>query len=194
MTNVADEQLGKLARQWADLFRRICEGSVGPEYVAWWLQRIKEQKLPVHEIFASHEVRVDHNLPLAEALQQAGCTFQGGESFTDRRLPPTGTGIERIELHLVKFVETMRTDQVLEELGKQNLRPANVKELLALADQYQDVVASTNPSIALGSIWVDSNGGDVALLLAWDGRELYAGSGSISTPWPVGCRFAAVAK
>ena len=46
MTHVTDEELGKLSRQWHDLFRRVREGSLDAEMASIGLQGVIEGKYP----------------------------------------------------------------------------------------------------------------------------------------------------
>lgn len=57
MTHVTDEELGKLSRQWHDLFRRVREGSLDVEMASVGLQGVIEGKYP-------------HGLLIAESHQE----------------------------------------------------------------------------------------------------------------------------
>lgn len=65
MTHVADEELGKIARQYHDLFRRVREGSLDAHLVSEGLQGVIEGKYPRGMLIAEshHEYAATYRLP-----------------------------------------------------------------------------------------------------------------------------------
>ncbi len=103
-------------------------------------------------------------------------------------------GTKEISIELIHFKRGMETDEVLSELDKMNLRPATLKELLALGEKHPDLQRKF-PIIALASAW--QNPGDYRLCAFLSerasGRDL--GLRWIGNRWAdVDCRFAAVCK
>ncbi len=62
-----------------------------------------------------------------------------------------GEAVER-DAELAYFFETMETDEILAELEKRNLRPANLAEHLAFGVQYPNVQRHL-PVVCLGAAW-----------------------------------------
>ncbi len=157
MTHVTDEQLGKISRQWADVFRRVREGTIEPEYVSSNLQRIIEQKLPAHEstVFT---LKVNYGQSVEKALK-AGDYDWADENFTSRNFPPTRRGTDTVELHLIRFNKVMTSDAVIKKLDTQGLRPATIEELLAFGVNPETRNLQRQfKIIALASVWQNSNG------------------------------------
>ena len=111
----------------------------------------------------------------------------------DRNFPTVRSGEARVDIILVHFNCYISTKDVLAELDKQGLRPAELPELLVFGATYPDLQRQF-PIVALGSVWrgLDGfrcvpclSGGDSerGLSLFWIGRD-----------WVALCRFAAVRK
>jgi len=151
MTHVTDEDLGRLSRQWADLFERVRKGSVEVGYASRGLQLTKEHKLPGYES-NTYTLTVNYDQSVEEALA-AGSYDWVDDNITSRNFPPTRRGIETADAQLVHFGRVMNSAKVLDELDKQGLRPATVEELLALGAAYPDFQRQFL-IVALGSVGV----------------------------------------
>lgn len=195
MTHVTDEQLGKLARQQADLFRRVREDSIDVNYASSCVQRIIEQKLPAHEstVFTL-EVNYDQSV---EAALKAGKYAWPSEHITSQNFPPTRRGTDVVQLHLVHFHKEIRFNGVIGELDKQGLRPATIEELLAFGANpgTQDLQRQFS-ILATGSFWYDSHYNRQVPFLGGVKRSR---SVNLSCPgsgygWTPNVRFLAVSK
>lgn len=116
---------------------------------------------------------------------------------TSGHFPSNEIGTKEVSVELVHFGRDMTTDEVLSKLDKTGLRPATLKELLALGEGHPDLQREF-PIVALGSVWQD----------LWQdpfGRRYCAylhglvSKRSLSLTWVVSwwrgrCRFAAVRK
>ena len=191
MTHVTDEDLGRLSRQWADLFERVRKGSVEVEYASRGLQLTKEHKLPGYES-NTHTLTVNYGQSVEDALK-AGNYDWVNDYITSRNFPPTRRGTETVEVSLVHFGRVMTSDEVLEELDRQGLRPATVEELLALGAQYPDLQRQF-PIIALGSVCVGPSGHRSVPVLWSDGRYRDASLDWLDDDWGSCYRSLAVSK
>lgn len=72
--------------------------------------------------------------------------------ITSSHFPSQETGIKEVSIEFIHFRRNMKTDDILGELDKKGLRPATLKELLSLGEQYPDLQREF-PIIALGSVW-----------------------------------------
>ncbi len=193
MTHVTDEQLGKISRQWADVFRRVREGSLESEYVSSNLQRIIEQKLPAHDS-ATFTLLVNYGQSVEEALR-AGNYDWANNDLTSRNFPPTRCGTDTVRLHLVHFNKAMGDDEITRRLEKLNLSDATIEELLALgANPVTRDLQRQFPIVARGSVWRDSDRYRNVPVLWRYGSERHAGLGSLGLKWDADYRFLVVGK
>ncbi len=124
---------------------------------------------------------------------KAGKHDWSDNNIISSRFPSEEAGTKEVSIELIHFGRYMETDEVLSELDKIGMRPATLKELLALGEKHSDLQREF-PIIALGSVWqvplgdrnwayLDRSGSERRLYLRWIGSE-----------WRVSCRFAAVRK
>lgn len=95
------------------------------------------------------KARVDYNLSLAQMIE-AGEYDRTADDITWGNFTVKKRESGEVELHIVGFGRDMTTDEVLAELDKRNLRPAELSELLALGATHRNLQRSF-PFIALGS-------------------------------------------
>jgi hypothetical protein len=101
-------------------------------------------------------VVVNYDLPLEEAID-AG-EYQGVHgSITSQNFPSTRHGQAELEIILMRFDRRMTSEEVLGELGKEGLRPAELPEFLAFGAKYPEVQREFSV-VGLGSVWQDRKG------------------------------------
>lgn len=189
MTYVTDEQLGKIARQQADLFRRVREGSLDVEEVSRGLQGIIEGKQRTGNSYA---VTVDYGMNVEDAVRLGRYDWVN-ENITSRNFPTKRRGTAEVVVELIHLERYVSTEGALRELDKMGYRPAELHELLAFGEKYPDVQREF-PVVAPGSVWQYPGGarGVPCLFRHGSGRSLRLDW--VGLDWGGLCRFAAVRK
>jgi len=102
---------------------------------------------------------------------------------------------DSIKIVLVHLNKVATTTEVLEHMDKLGLRPARIEELLALGEKHPDIQCQF-PLVALGSVWVNSDGYRNVACLVWYGseRNLILRWDVPGYRWGEACRFVAVSK
>ena len=100
---------------------------------------------------------------------------------------------EGVKIELVHFGKNMNTEDVLSELSKKGLRPAELHELLVLGEKHSDLQREF-PIVALGSVWQHPYGFRNCADLYRLGSGRYLHLRWIGHRWDDDCRFAAVRK
>lgn len=142
--------------------------------------------------FPSYPVNVDYSASV-EQLIKNGKYDWFNDDITGRNFPSSEKGTAQVVVYLVNFDHDISSEDAVKELDRQGLRPATLKELLALGSTYPDLQRK-DLIVALGSTWRGSDGrvsvpclGGVGsrrgLRLTWWGGV-----------WGSGWRFAAVRK
>ncbi len=124
------------------------------------------------------KVVVDYGKSLAEMIAAGKYDGYINSDITEKHFPipkiPAGLPTKfELNLELVHFNRVITSNQVLDELRKQRLRPATLLELLALGATYPEKQREF-PIVALGSVWRYLNG-DRYVPYLWsnaDGRDL----------------------
>jgi hypothetical protein len=99
---------------------------------------------------------VNYDLPLAEAVD-AG-KYQGvHSSITNQNFPSKRHGQAQLDIILVRYDRRMTSEEVLSELDKDGLRPAELPEFLAFGAEYPEVQRRFSV-VGLGSVWKDRKG------------------------------------
>src|SRR5258706_720221 len=142
--------------------------------------------------FPGYPVNVDYSASL-EQLVKAGKYDWFNDDITGRNFPSSEKGTAQVLVYLVNFNRDINSEDVVKELDRQGLRPATLKELLALGASYPDLQRK-DLIVALGSTWRDS-GGRVRVPCLGGGESnrdlrLFWWDGDWSSYW----RFAAVRK
>lgn len=117
-------------------------------------------------------VTVNYDLSVEQAID-AGNYQAVHADITSTNFPSARSGQAQLDVVLVRFEHRMRSEDVVQELDKEGLRPAKLPEFLAFGAKYPDVQRKF--SIAgLGSAWKDRKGyGNVPCLYeASEGRYL----------------------
>ncbi|MEK7120035.1 MAG: hypothetical protein AAB824_00645 [Patescibacteria group bacterium] len=135
---------------------------------------------------------VNYSRSISKGIK-AGHYDYANSDITDKNFPTTQQGAQEVSVQPIHFNKTMSTDQVLAELDKMSLRPANLQELLALGEKCPDLQREF-PIIALGSVWQDRHGIRSCPCLHRDGSERDIYLYWFGDDWSEICRFAAVSK
>src|SRR5258706_2548056 len=142
--------------------------------------------------FPGYSVDVDYSASL-EQLVKAGKYDWFNDDITGRNYPSSEKGTAQVLVYLVSFNRDINSEDVVKELDRQGLRPATLKELLALGASYPDLQRK-DLIVALGSTWRDS-GGDVRVPdLRSCGSNRYLHLSWWAGVWRSFWRFAAVRK
>jgi hypothetical protein len=115
---------------------------------------------------------VNYDLPVQEAID-AGNYQAVSSSITSRNFPSSRRGKAQVEIILTRFEGRMTSEEVVTELGKEGLRPAELPEFLAFGAEYPEVQRRFS-IVALGSVWRDPKGyrNVPCLFTASEGRYL----------------------
>lgn len=163
------------------------------------LQLFKDQ--PSDNVY---KVIIDYSKSLAEMISLGKYGLISNGNINDEHFHIQGTGINEIELLLVKEKETgiknfkASTPFVLEQLDEEGLMPAKIEHLLALGAAYPEIQRKFQ-IFSLGSVW-DYNPHGMHLhyypyLGCYEGkRELTLGSYDDCNHWPESSRFLAIPK
>ncbi|KKT49279.1 MAG: hypothetical protein UW41_C0009G0046 [Candidatus Collierbacteria bacterium GW2011_GWC2_44_18] len=142
--------------------------------------------------FPGYSVNVDYATSV-EQMIKAGKYDWFNDDITSGHFPSNEKGKSQMVIYLLNFDGDISSENALQEMNKLGLRPATLKELLALGAQHPNLQRK-DVIVALGSTWRGS-GGDVNVPYLYgdeSGRDLrlswFAGG------WPSLWRFAAVRK
>ncbi len=143
-------------------------------------------------------VTVNYDRSVEDGVK-AGKYYWTDKRITSDRFPSNEVGNKEVSIELVHFGKNMKTDEVLSELDRAGLRPATLKELLALGEKVPDLQRES-PISALGSVCQDPRGGRGCVRLGctrfgWDNdSKRYSELDWLDSRWGDGYRFAAVRK
>ena len=140
---------------------------------------------------SSFSVTVNYDLSV-ESMVAHGKYDWKDDNITTKNFPTTRKGEANLVLELVHFNKALTSEEVLKELDKRGLRPAELHELLAFGEKYPDIQRQL-PVIALGSVWQYWDGDRYVPYLR-DGGERDLDLYWIDYGWGEDCRFAAVRK
>lgn len=187
---VADEVLGKIARQENDLFRRVREGTLNPESVSRGLQDLIEGRFVNNGVFYAITVNYDRSV---EDGVRAGHYDCSNPDITSCHFPSSRKGMAEQKIVLVHFNREIGSDEAIRELDKQGLRSAELPELLAFGAKYPDVQREF-PVVALGSVWQSPDGNRNCASLHRLSDERALSLHWLALGWGSHCRFAALSK
>ena len=190
---VSGDQYRIIDRRMREIKRQLDQdgGSpLDPDAVAHALQQIIEGRFG--QKLDEYPVTIDYGMSLADMIE-AGHYDWTNSDITAEHFPIKGRGKAEVKLELVHFDRAVSTDEALEELDKQGLRPAKIEELLAFGAAYPEIQHEF-PVICLGSVWSDRDDGRSVPDLGRRGsrRRLYLDW--VALDWPDYCRFLAVRK
>jgi len=140
----------------------------------------------------AYRLIVNYDRSVEKAIK-AGRYDWTNDNITSKNFPTKRSETAEIDIELIHFNRDMSTDEVLAELDKKGLRPAELHELLALGEKHPDLQREF-PIIALGSVWRRSSGFRSCPCLSKDGSERDLDLGWFGHEWDARCRFAALRK
>ncbi|MDP3729825.1 MAG: hypothetical protein Q8R26_03740 [bacterium] len=150
----------------------------------------------------SFPTKVNYDLSVESLVEHGRYDWKNRDIISDSFR--TGRkGEANLSLELVHLNQEITSEEVLKELDKRGLRPAELHELLSFGIKYPEEQRKY-PIVALGSVWRNLNGvRGVAGLVGgggWHGdwrggwRDLALYLDDFGSRWRVNCRFAAVRK
>ena len=154
------------------------------------LQRMKnnlKNKSKQSNIFP---LRVNYNQTI-ESLVKSGKYNWSHIDISSELFSTKRKGISNITIELIKFSSRKSTKQVLRELNKNGLRPADVKEILTFGATYPKEQIKY-PIVARGSMWVGSCGGHFVPCLRAGSKGRYVDLYWFGGIWDTYYRFAVV--
>jgi hypothetical protein len=96
---------------------------------------------------------VNYDISVEQAIE-AGDFQAVHAEITSKNFPSQRSGQAELDVVLVRFDHRMRSEDVIQELDKEGLRPAELPEFLAFAAKYPDVQRKFSVA-GLGSVWRD---------------------------------------
>jgi hypothetical protein len=128
-----------------------------------------------------------------EQMIKAGKYDWFNDDVTSQHFSSNEKGQAEILVYLISFNRYISSEDAIKELDRQGLRPATLKELLALGVAQPDLQRS-NPIVALGSMWPDSSGDVGVPYLSGDESNRSLSLRWWSGDWNSSWQFAAVRK
>jgi hypothetical protein len=122
----------------------------------------------------------------------AGKCNVGSRDITSVNFPTTRSGALNINLHVVAFGRSVRSDQAIDRLDEMGLRAAEIHELLALGESQQELPEGI--IIALGSSWESYKGYRVVPCILVSNVRADVFLAGLDSQWHEGRFFAAVSK
>ncbi len=154
LSTIVDSLLGKLknlGQSEDDIIRAV--DAQGDGLLDRFAQVLAQAASKPRETFP---LLVNYDLPVEDAVN-AGNYQAVNSSITTRNFPPARRGQARLEIILVRFDIRMTSEKVLGELGKEGLRPVELREFLAFGAEYPEVQRRFSV-VALGSECRDHRG------------------------------------
>ena len=140
----------------------------------------------------NYPLTVDYGLSVKAAVK-AGHYDWADNSTTIENFPTKKKGKKQVVVELIHLNRFVSTDEVLRELDKMGMRPADIREGLALGETHPDIQREF-PVVILGSVWQDSRDGRYVPCLRGHGSERHLNLLWVEQDWSEVCRFAAVRK
>lgn len=106
--------------------------------------------------FPSYPVNVDYSASVEQLIKVGKYDWFNAE-IKAGNFPSSEKGTAQVLVYLVPFTRELSSEDAVRELDHQGLRPATLKELLALGATYPDLQRKAL-IVALGSNWRDSDG------------------------------------
>lgn len=135
-------------------------------------------------------VHVDYDRSLEDAVK-AGKYPCGDSNIASDKFPEAGTGIKATEVFFLNFGVEMNSYDALPAIESFGLRPANLRELLAVGEEHPSL-QNEFPIVALGSIWKPHHERWFVPALGLDRAQRELRLKKYSSPWSDVRRFAAV--
>jgi len=105
------------------------------------------------------EVTINYRYSLREMIE-AGNYNWFDDDINDKNFTIKGRNQHKVELTLIRMSLPSTTEEVLDYLNSQNLKPARLEHLLTFGATYPEITSGqfAFPIVALGSVWVDDDG------------------------------------
>lgn len=184
------EMYKKLDSQMKEIMAQYRRGALNDRHIQALIEH--RNPFPKKEVDGDvFPVTVNYDLSV-ESLVAHGKYDLKNDSINSKNFQTERKGTQTITLEPVHLNQTLTSEEVLKELEKRGLRPAELHELLSFGIQYPNEQRNY-PIMALASVWRDWWRGSqhVAFLNgSGDKRGLYLGW--LGGRWYEGCRFLAV--
>ena len=135
-------------------------------------------------------LRVDYDRKI-ESLVRAGKYDWSHIDISSELFSTKRKGIADIKIELIHFQSKKNTKQVLQELRKNGLRPADIIEILTFGAKYPKEQVKY-PIVARGSMWIGSCGGHFVPCLRTGSKGRYVDLYWFGGIWDTYYRFAVV--
>ena len=116
--------------------------------------------LATHQVFGQEKtifsISVNYDLSVESLVAQGKYDWKSSY-ITSKNFSTTRKGEATLNLELVPLNQVLTSEEVIAELKKQGLRPAELHELLAFGAKYPDE-QKKYLIVALGSVWRDWSG------------------------------------
>jgi len=136
------------------------------------------------------QVEVDYDETI-ENLVQAGKYDWSHIDISSELFKTERKGIANINIELINFSTRKTTEEVLEEINKEDFRPADIIEILTFAVKYPQEQAKY-PIVARGSMWVGTCGGHFVPCLRTGSKGRYIDLYWFGGVWDNYYRFAVI--
>jgi hypothetical protein len=176
----------------ADITIKLSNGSLTLEQAKRFAKKQNPFDVTITEKDEILVVTVNRDRTIADGVVAGKYDWKNND-INDVNFRRTGSGSESAEIILVHFDRSMSTSNVLKELEKRNLRPADLQELLAIGEQSPDKQRAF-PIVALGSVWLHPLGLRCVPYLRWYGSERALNLIWLERDWDDRCCFAALRK
>jgi len=128
-----------------------------------------------------------------EQMKDDGHYDWSNSNINSQNFPLSGEGTVNVTLELVHLNRLASSQDVLDHLEANGMRPATVEELLMFGVTYPDIQREF-PIVCLGSSWVDPDGDRDVPYLRRDGSRRNLDLDWLDDDWDDVCRFLAVRK
>ncbi len=186
-------------REFAGVVLRSLPDDLNPQEAQGWVENAEALRKVLRSVLVSKTVNpnvyhltVNYDQPVADAIA-AGKYDWVNSDITQKNFPTKRSGQAEVEIELVHFNRAVSTKEVLVELDKRGLRPAELHELLSLGAKYPELQREF-PIIGLASVLQRSYGSRSCPCLGRYGSERRLALDWLEIDWGVYCRFAAVRK
>ena len=181
-SHVSDRVLEPTPAQMKEFFAQVQSGRITKETF--------QQFLCGQASFPSYTVTVNHDQTVKQLIK-AGKYDWINDDITDINFPSDEEGKAQLEIFLLSFNRHISSEDAIEKIDKQGLRPATLKELLGLGSQHPDLQRK-NPIVALGSTWRFPRGYLYVLVLYRNGSRRRLDLTWFEGGWSSRWRFAVV--
>ena len=138
------------------------------------------------------KVTVNYGQTLKEMIEKGKFNWVN-DNINSKNFPIEGKGQVETEVVLFHFNKTITSEEVIKEMEKEGYCPANIAELLALAEKEPDLQRQF-PIASLGSVWRGPSGFHDVSCLSRSISARYLNLYWFEDSWNDDWRFAALRK